>query len=158
MNTLGYLKKCSEDGSISSISASAHKLTRDILIWFCRDLLAFNAVNWERFKGFFTKVILLLHIQSPETLSNVLEDVYLAIQLSLRSKLQLVSSIGLMFNGWTDCYKAHPHMDPNLHSLLTIVCCCSNGLWTALMCFVVLIWKLMVYHNLLLISVINYSH
>jgi len=34
---------------------SAHELNRDILIWFCRDLIAFEAVEKGGFVVFFQK-------------------------------------------------------------------------------------------------------
>jgi hypothetical protein len=51
------------------------------------------------------------HIPSPDTLSSIaLEDVYQALRTALKTKLQSVNAIGLMFDGWTDRYKARPYM------------------------------------------------
>ena len=111
---LGYLKKYSDGQSSADAgvgSCSFHELNRDILIWFCRDLLAFDLVEREGFKSFFMKVMPQLHIPSPDTLaSTALEDVYQAIRGAVKTKLESVNSICLMFDGWTDRYKARPYM------------------------------------------------
>jgi len=78
---LGYLKKGSA-GQDSGMSVSSHGLARDILLWFCRDLLPFDLVERQGFTGFFAKNLPHVAMPSPDTLgSTALEDVYQAVKV-----------------------------------------------------------------------------
>ena len=52
-----------------------------------------------------------LHIPAPTTLSSTaLEDTYQTVRTALKSQMADVNSICLMFDGWTDRYKARSYM------------------------------------------------
>ncbi len=108
---LSYIKKYSKETDIDIGASSSHEITRDIVIWLCRDLLPFDLVEKVGFQSFSAKVMPQVNIPSSDTLATTaLEDVYQAIRHALKKKLESVKSICLMFDGWTDRYKARPYM------------------------------------------------
>ena len=107
---LGYMTKYSAASSVTG-ATSKHELNRDMVTWFCRDLLPFDLVSQEGFKGFFTKNAPNLELPSPSALLGTgLEDVYQAVRTVVKSKLADVKAICLMFDGWTDRYRARPYL------------------------------------------------
>ena len=74
---IGYLQKYADnDNSSSATASSTHELNRDILLWFCRDLISFDAVKKSGFVGFFGKNLPYITLPTPTTLGNMaLDDV-----------------------------------------------------------------------------------
>src|SRR6218665_3460917 len=109
---LGYLNKYDASSSGPSSSClSSHELNRDIVLWFCKDLIAFEAVSKDGMKDFFHKVLPQIELPSPTTLSSLaLDDVYVAVRSHVKSLMQNAKSICLMFDGWTDRYRARPYL------------------------------------------------
>jgi len=106
---MGYVKKYSDEKA--STSATKHEVTRDIVIWFCRDLLAFENVGKDGLRDFFKINVPAVQLPAPVTLGGTaLEDVYQAVRSSVRMKLVDVKSVCLMFDGWTDRYKARSYL------------------------------------------------
>jgi hypothetical protein len=114
---LGYLKK--HDNATSSITATSdHEVARDVALWFCRDLMPFEAIGKNGLVGFFAKNVPHLHLPKSNTLANTsLDDVYQAISSAVKQKLANVNSICIMFDGWTDRYKARPYLGVRLSFL-----------------------------------------
>ena len=107
---LRYMTKYSAVSSVIG-ATSEHELTRDMVTWFCRDLLPFDLVSQERFKGFFIKNAPNLQLPSPSGLLGTgLEDVYQAVRTVVKSKLADVKAICLMFDGWTYRYRARRYL------------------------------------------------
>lgn len=73
-----YLTKYTTAVSSGFGSASTtHELNRDILIWFCRDLLPFEEVEKQGFAAFFSKSFPGFQIPTAATLSiTALNDIY----------------------------------------------------------------------------------
>lgn len=110
---LGYLKKYDPTKQTESATAatSLHEINRDLLLWFCRDLEPFEMVSKGGFAGFFAKNVPYISLPTPETLSTTaLNDVYEAIQIAVKTKLEGVKSVCIMMDGWTDKYKARPYL------------------------------------------------
>jgi len=112
---MGYIKKYSDEGSVTGPSgpscSSSHEVTRDVVIWFCRDLLAFENVGKEGLLDFFRVNAPSIHLPSAVTLAGTaLEDVYQAIRREVRNILVDVKAVCLMFDGWTDRYKARSYL------------------------------------------------
>jgi hypothetical protein len=110
---LNYLKKYDgESGSAKTATGtSQHETNRDIALWFCRDLIPFHAVEKEGFRGFFATILPSISIPSRQTLSSTaLDDIYNAVKIAVKSKLENTVSLCLMFDGWTDRYKRRPYM------------------------------------------------
>ena len=109
---MGYVKKYSDEGSVAGpSSASSHEVTRDIVLWFCRDLLAFENVGKEGLLDFFRVNVPSIHLPSAVTLAGTaLEDVYQAIRREVKNVLADVKAVCLMFDGWTDRYKARSYL------------------------------------------------
>ena len=109
---VGYLKKY--DGCSSSAASSAlssHELNRDIALWFCKDLIPFEAVAKKGMVDFFHKVLPQVDLPSPVTLTtSALDDVYTAVHSHVKNLLCDVKSVCLMFDGWTDRYRGRPYM------------------------------------------------
>ena len=90
---------------------SNHELNRDIAMWFCRDLLPFEAVSMDGFSAFFAKNMPHIGLPTSRTLGNTaLNDIYQALRSQVKDKLSKVNSICLMFDGWTDRYRAWPYL------------------------------------------------
>ncbi len=94
-----------------SKTLSNHELYRDITIWFCRDLIPFDTVEKSGMRDFFDKVLPDNKLPSRSTIScSALNDVYLAVHDKIKDMLVNVKSLCLMFDGWTDKYKARPYL------------------------------------------------
>ena len=103
-----YLTKYS--ASLPSTAATAHEFNRDILIWFCRDLLPFEEVEKAGFTAFFTKNFPSLPAPTGATLSiTALNDVYHSCVARVKDYLEDVPAVCIMFDGWTDKYRARGH-------------------------------------------------
>jgi len=106
---LSFISKYKSDQSVGAMSK--HEVSRDITIWFCRDLLSFDLVERDDFRDFFKKKVPGIQIPSDDTLgASALEDVYRAVQSELKQKLSGVNSVCLLFDGWTDKYRRRPYM------------------------------------------------
>ena len=104
-----YLTKYS--ASLPSTAATAHEFNRDILIWFCRDLLPFEEVEKAGFTAFFTKIFPSLPAPTGATLSiTALNDVYHSCVARVKDYLEDVPAVCIMFDGWTDKYRARPYV------------------------------------------------
>lgn len=106
-----YLTKYdqSPSGSGTSLATSAHELNRDIAIWFCRDLLPFEEVEKDGFLAFFEKNFPNCRVPTAATLSiTALNDVYQSCLQRVKLYLKDVPAICIMFDGWTDKYRARP--------------------------------------------------
>jgi len=88
--TLKYGKKSLAGGS----AKTAHELNRDILIWFCRDLIAFEAVEKDGFVAFFQKNFLTCQTPTASTLSiTALNDVYQSYLQKVLLYVQNISGV-----------------------------------------------------------------
>ena len=106
---LGYLKKYKPVNEMAA--TSTHEINRDIALWFCRDLQPFEMVNNFGFRCFFSKNVPQMQLPSAEIISTTaLNDIYEAIQVAVKHKLQDMRSLCIMMYGWTDKYKAHPYI------------------------------------------------
>lgn len=106
-----YLKKYDFSNDSAGIPSSRHEISRDIALWFCRDLIPFEAVSKEGMIDFFKKICPNVILPSPTTLScSGLIDIYQAVHAEVRDKLADVRSLCLMFDGWTDRHKARPYL------------------------------------------------
>lgn len=109
---LGYIQKYnkSEANTSTTTSMTTHEFNRDLVIWFCRDLLPFEAVVKEGMNGFFQKVFPTMSLPTAATLSSTaLDDVYQAVFTVVKDMIQNVNSMCLMFDGWTDRHLAYPY-------------------------------------------------
>lgn len=71
---LSYLQKYDKCGQ--SACTSTHELNRDLVVWFCRDLIPFEAIAKKGMNGFFMKMFPGVSLPTPETLSGcALDDV-----------------------------------------------------------------------------------
>jgi len=103
----GYLQKYKK----SKPAATSHEVNRDPVVWFCRDLLPFELVAKDGFKDFCGKNVHDVHLPLPETSAAIsLDDVYQIVKSVVEEKLANVKSFCLMFDGWTDMYKARPYL------------------------------------------------
>lgn len=108
---MGYITKYSDSCGETSTRISDHEVTRDMVIWFCRDLLAFENAAKAGFLDFFKLNAPSLHVPSPITLGGTaLEDTYQAVRNALKAKIGDVNSVCVMFDGWTDRYKARSYL------------------------------------------------
>ena len=127
---LKYLQKYNTNNGNNSLCASSHELVRDILLWFCRDLTPFDHVERCGFRDFFAKNLPGITLPSPDTLGGTaLDDVYQAVRTAVKEKLKPVNAFCVMFDGWTDRYKARPYLGVRIsfisdwqYSVLTIGC------------------------------------
>jgi len=109
---VGYLKKydASSSGAASS-TLSSHEFNRDIALWFCKDLIPFEGVAKNGMIDFFRKILPQVDLLTPATLSGAaLDDVYLAVHAHVTELLKDTKSMCLMFDGWTDRYRARPYL------------------------------------------------
>lgn len=92
----GYLKKYSSKNEADRVfqQRSAHEVTRDMVIWFCRDLLAFENSAKVGFADFFKVNAPTIHIPSPQTLAGTaLEDIYQSVKLAVQEMLSGTRSL-----------------------------------------------------------------
>jgi len=108
---VGYLKKHDASSFGAAVSAlSSHEFNCDIALWFCEDLMPFEAVVKDGMVDLFRKVQPNIDLPSLTTLStSALDDVYVAVHSHIKDLLKDVKSICLMFDGWTDQYSARPY-------------------------------------------------
>ena len=110
---LDYIKKHKSDSKSSAIggvcNATQHEFNRDILIWFVRDLLAFENVAKPGFNGFMQKILPAFELPSPQTLA-ALNDVYLAVLTKVKQELSTIKSVCVMSDGWTDRYHGRSYV------------------------------------------------
>ena len=109
---LGYLQKYDKpSASSANTSLSSHEFNRDLIVWFCRDLIPFGAVAKDGMIGFFRKLFPDMVLPTPDTLSgHALDDVYVTVHSQVKDMLREVKSICLMFDGWTDRYRGKPYL------------------------------------------------
>jgi len=111
---LGYLQKYSktdQTGACGSMSLSDHELNCHLVIWFCRDLIPFDAVQKDGMKEFFDRILPSLNLPTPVTLSSsALDDVYMSLRSQVQNMMKDCKSLCLMFDGWTDKYRARSYM------------------------------------------------
>ena len=101
-----------DDANISTTNmpASRNELNRDIVIWFCRDLIPFTHIEKIGMVDFLRKNFPNVILLTPETLSTMaLNDVYHAARIMVRDLLKDVFAACVMFDGWTDRYRARPY-------------------------------------------------
>jgi len=104
---IGYFQKY-KDGSGAT---STHEVNRDIALWLCRDLTPFEAVSKDGLRDFFKKNVPSITLPTPDALlSTALEDVYQAVRSGVKAKLANVNALCVMFDGWTDRYKARSYL------------------------------------------------
>jgi len=107
-----YFQKydASTSGSIQC-AVSDHEFNRDMVLWFCRDLIPFNFTNKPGMAAFFGKNLPGFSLPSPATLSSAaLNDVYLATVANVKEILADVKSFCIMFDGWMDRHRARPYL------------------------------------------------
>ncbi len=114
VNTMfSYFAKYDHDANYSASNnkpPSRSEFIRDLVIWFCRDLMPFNAVEKMGMVDFFRKNFPDIELPAQETLSGTaLNDVYHATRTKVCTLLQGISSACVMFDGWTDRYRAKPY-------------------------------------------------
>ena len=109
---IDYFKKYEASTSSTITTAtSGHEFNRDLLFWFCRDLVPFNFTSKPGMIAFFDKNVPGFELPCPATLSSTaLNDVYLATLSKVKEALSGVKSLCIMFDGWTDRYRARPYM------------------------------------------------
>lgn len=109
-----YFQKYDRDASTSShtqCATSDHEFSRDMVLWFCRDLIPFNYTDKPGMAAFFGKNLPMFSLPSPATLSSAaLNDVYLATVTKVKELLADVKSLCIMFDGWTDRHRARPYL------------------------------------------------
>jgi hypothetical protein len=106
---LSFFQK--SDNGCTLPAKSEYELNRDITMWFCRDLMPFEAVSMGGFTNFFAKNMAHCNLPKPQTLANTaLFDIYQVVHGVVKQQLTTVNSVCLMFDGWTDRYKMRPYM------------------------------------------------
>ncbi len=90
---------------------SNYEVARKMVLWFCRDLMPFEAASKEGFMDFFSMNVPYMHIPSTDTLrKTALDDIFQVVRRQLKERLSSVRSICLMFDGWTDRYRVRPYL------------------------------------------------
>ena len=115
---LDYIKKHKSDAKSSAsdgvCNLTQHESNRDIIdliVWFVRNLLAFENVAKPGFNGFMHKVLPALQLTSPQTLAGTaLNDVYLAVLTKVKQELSTITSVCVMSDGWTDRYHGRSYV------------------------------------------------
>lgn len=86
-------------------SFDSNGFNRDLVVWFCRDLLPFSAVGKCGFSGFMQKNLPDMSLPDRTTLSHAaLHDVYDAVKMKVTEDLKGAETLCVMFDGWTDKY------------------------------------------------------
>ena len=96
---LNYIKRHSSENNEATLNITQHEFNRDILIWFVRDLLAFENVQKPGLVDFFAKVLpnKEIHLPCSKTLAGTaLNDVYLAVLSKVKEDLANIRSICVM--------------------------------------------------------------
>jgi hypothetical protein len=102
-----YFRSYTKQGVPSQSPITQHEFNRDVVLWFCRDLMPFSAVSKGGFLNFFAKHM--PHMKPPcdSTLSSTaLNDLYAAACNQVKKLLRDVNAVCVMLDGWTDRYKA----------------------------------------------------
>ena len=111
---LGYLQKydkSSTSGATCSSALTAHEFNRDLVIWFCRDLIPFETVSKDGMTQFIQKNLPDVILPAPGTLSGqALDDIYVAVHSQVKDMLNDTKSLCLTFDGWTDRYRGKPYL------------------------------------------------
>jgi len=109
---IDYFQKYKASTSSTITSATTqHEFNRDMIFWFCRDLVPFNFTAKPGMIAFFEKNLPGFELPSQAALSSTaLNDVYLATKTKVKEALSDVKSLCVMFDGWTDKYRARPYM------------------------------------------------
>jgi hypothetical protein len=128
----------SGDGVSSSsrcIDITQHEFNREVLIWFVRDLIAFENVGKPGFNEFMKKMLPNLGSPTPQTLAGTaLNDVYVTVLTKVKEELSKVRSICVMADGWTDRYHGRSYVGIRVsfvkdweYRLLTLSCHAMAG-------------------------------
>lgn len=105
-----YFRSYTKMGVPSTSQPTPHEFNRDLVLWFCRDLLPFNTVSKDGFLDFFNKYVPAMKPPCDSTLSTTaLNDVYTAASSQIKKLLCGVSAVCVMMDGWTDRYKARSY-------------------------------------------------
>ena len=100
-------------------SMASFDINREILLWFCQDLLPFNLVEHEGMTRFFEKNFD-LKLPGRSTLSGAcLVDMYKAMKGVVKDQLQDYGFLTVMFDGWTDRYQRLPFMGIRASAITT---------------------------------------
>jgi hypothetical protein len=103
---VGYFRSYTKHGVASQSPPKQHEFNRDLVLWFCRDLMPFTAVNKSGFLDFFDKYMPMTP-PSDSTLSlTALNDLYTAACSQVKKLLNDVNAVCVMLDGWTDRNKA----------------------------------------------------
>jgi len=87
------------------------QLNQDFLVWLALDLESFSMVNNKGFRYFFNKNVPQLHIPDESTLrKKSVMEVYDTLAEKVQSELANVSTINVMFDGWTDRHHGIHHI------------------------------------------------
>ena len=90
---------------------SNYEVARKMVLWFCRDLIPFEAASKGGFMNFFSNNVPFMHVPSTDTLrKTALDDVFHVVRRQLKERLLSVRSIFLMFDGWPDRYRVRPYL------------------------------------------------
>jgi hypothetical protein len=129
---LNYIKRHSSENNEATLNITQHEFNRDILIWFVRDLLAFENVQKPGLVDFFAKVLpnKEIHLPCSKTLAGTaLNDVYLAVLSKVKEELANIRSICVMADSWTDRYHGRSYVGIRVsfirdwtYCLLTLSC------------------------------------
>ena len=105
-----YFQKYNTSSSSTITTAtSVYEFNRDLVMWFCRDLVPFNFKT--RYGGKFPEEYAGFELPSQATLSpTALNDVYLVTVAKVKEALMDVKALCLMFDGWTDRYRARTYL------------------------------------------------
>ncbi len=108
---LEYFSKYDTNSASFGSAITSHEFNRDLLLWFCRDLLPFEMVSKAGMIDFFNKNVAGFELPTPQTLSTTaLDDVYNAVRDRVIEVMHDVKSVCVMFDGWTDRYRARSYL------------------------------------------------
>jgi hypothetical protein len=107
---IDYFRSYTKAATTATAAPTTHEFNRDLVLWFCRDLLPFSTVSKDGFLDFFHKYMPNLKLPCDSTLSSTaLNDVYAAACSQIKKLLSNVSGVCVMLDGWTDRYKARSY-------------------------------------------------
>jgi hypothetical protein len=107
---VNYFRSYSGQRSQRQDAPTSHELNRDLALWLCRDLLPFALVSNEGFNDFCGKYLPDVTLPSEATLlGTALNDIYTAGHQVIKGLVCDVNSLCVMFDSWTDKYKARPY-------------------------------------------------
>jgi len=106
---LNYLNKHREKTGDDQVTQ--HEFNRDLVVWFVRDLIAFENVAKQGMIDFMSKNLPSLQLPTPETLAGTaLNDMFVAVSARIKEELSTVCSICVMADGWTDRYHGRSYV------------------------------------------------